>query len=346
MTKSTPCTPQTSGLDFLTRSLPVWVLAAMGIGLWLSSRSQEFAAWLAPCIPLGLFLMIYPAMTKLHLEDIKSAARNRTATALTLFFNYTVNPALLWLFGWIFLRDMPELWVGLILLGVAPCIAMVLVWTDLAKGNNSLSITLMAWNSLIQIITTPFFIWLIIGQRVDIDTGMIAQSVLLYLGLPLLLGFATRRLAVRTKGAQWFDGQVQPKLDKLQLGALLFTLLVIYTLQGNAIMQHPEFIGYMAAPLALFFISLYGLVFFVMRMAGQDYANSVAVAFNATGRNFELAIAIAVSAFAAQPLVGASTAVGPLIEVPLMLAIVWWSKRMGNIGRDGLTVLRPPARET
>lgn len=315
-------------LDPITRGLPLWVLVTMGIGLLISNVAPEVGEVLGQGIPLGLFLMIYPAMTKLYLEDIKTAARNRTATALIIGFNYILNPALLWFFGWLFLRDFPELWIGLILLGVAPCIAMVLVWTDLSQGNNALSITLMAWNSLIQILTTPFFIWLIIGQHVDVDVLMIAQSVFLYLGLPLFLGFLTRQIAVRKKGAAWFDGRIQPGLDRLQLAALLFTLLVIYALQGEVVMAHPEFIWRMATPLVLFFTILYGIVFFVSRAAGQNYANSTAIAYNATGRNFELAIAIAITAFAAQPMVGVSTAIGPLIEVPLMLAIVWWSKRM------------------
>jgi len=315
-------------LDPLTRGLPLWIIVAMGLGLWVSQLAPELGKALEWGIPLGLFLMIYPAMTKLHLEDIKSAARNRTATALILGFNYILNPALLWFFGWLFLRDYPELWIGLILLGVAPCIAMVLVWTDLSRGNNALSVTLMAWNSLIQILTTPFFIWLIIGQQVDVDVLMIAQSVFFYLGLPLFFGFLTRQIAVRRKGAAWFDGAVQPRLDKLQLAALLFTLLIIYALQGEVVLAHPEFIWRMAIPLSLFFVTLYGIVFFLSRAAGQNYENSTAIAFNATGRNFELAIALAITAFATQPLVGVSTAIGPLIEVPLMLAIVWWSKRM------------------
>lgn len=317
-----------TALDPLTRGLPLWVGLAMALGLWLSRATPQWGEALAWGIPAGLFLMIFPAMTKLQLTELRQATANRTATGLILVFNYLLNPFLLWLFGWLFLRHHPELWIGLILLGVAPCIAMVLVWTDLSRGNNALSITLMAWNSLIQIVTTPFFIWLIIGANVDIDVGLIAQSVGLYLGLPLAFGFALRRLATQTKGAAWFDTQVQPKLDRLQLAALLFTLVIIYMLQGEAVLAHPEFILLMAAPLALFFVTLYGIVFFVSRAFGQDYADSTAIAYNATGRNFELAIAIAVTAFAAQPLVGASTAIGPLIEVPLMLAIVAWSKAM------------------
>ncbi len=317
-------------LDPLTRGLPLWVILAMGLGLWIGYIAPEIGKALDWGIPVGLFLMIYPAMTKLHLEDIKSATRNRTATALILGFNYLLNPALLWFFGWLFLRDHPELWIGLILLGVAPCIAMVLVWTDLSRGNNALSVTLMAWNSLIQIITTPFFIWLIIGQQVDIDILMIAQSVFLYLGLPLFFGFLTRQIAVKKRGATWFDGRVQPHLDRLQLAALLFTLLIIYALQGKVVLAHPGFIWLMATPLTLFFICLYATVFFISRAVGQNYENSTAIAYNATGRNFELAIAIGITAFASQPLVGISTAIGPLIEVPLMLAIVWWSKRMAT----------------
>lgn len=329
------CPPRAERLDFLTRGLPVWVLLAMAVGLALAHFAPALARLPAIerfGIPLGLFVMIFPAMTKLHLEDIRTAVRNRTATRLILFFNYLVNPFLLWFFGWLFLRDYPELWIGLILLGVAPCIAMVLVWTDLSRGNSALSITLMAWNSLIQIATTPFFIWLIVGSSVAIDVSLIAQSVLLYLGLPLAFGFALRRYAVKSRGAMWFDTRVQPRLDKLQLAALLATLALIYALQGAAVIANPGFIWRMALPLTLFFFTLYVLVFFVARRFGQDYGDSTAIAYNATGRNFELAIAIAITAFAAQPLVAAATAIGPLLEVPLMLLLVrlsrYWSVRL------------------
>lgn len=319
------CKPR-ARLDFLTRGLPLWVLSAMAAGLIAAPYAHGIAPLLAWGIPAGLFLMIFPAMTKLHMEDIRGAARNRSATALIVIFNYAINPFLLWLFGWVFLRDYPELWIGLILLGVAPCIAMVLVWTDLARGNNALALTLMAWNSLIQIVTTPFFIWLIIGRNVAVDIGLIAQSVLLYLALPLLFGYTLRRLAVRRRGAEWFDNVVQPRLDKLQLTALLCTLAIIYALQGAPVAAQPQLIWRMAPPLILFFVSLFVIVLFVARRLGQNYENSSAIAYNATGRNFELAIAIAVTAFSAQPLVAVSTAIGPLLEVPLMLALVQFSR--------------------
>lgn len=324
------CTPRAGRLDLVTRGLPLWVALAMGAGLLLGRLAPTASARLGLGIPLGLFLMIFPAMTKLRLEDVARATRNRAATLLTLGFNYLLNPFLLWFFGWLFLRDAPDLWTGLILLGVAPCIAMVLVWTDLARGNNALAVTLMAWNSLIQIVTTPFFIWLIVGTRVSIDTALIAQSVLLYLGLPLAFGFALRKLMVARKGAPWFEGVLQPRLDRLQLGALLATLAVIYAMQGNVVLAHPGFIPLLAAPLALFFVSLFVIVLFSARALGQSYADGAAIAYNATGRNFELAIAIAVTAFGARPLVGASTAVGPLIEVPLMLGLVAYSKAMAR----------------
>ena len=324
------CATRNTSLDGMTRGLPIWVLLAMALGLGLGKLQSVPLKVFYWGMPLGLFFMIWPAMTKLHLEDLRAAASNRRAAALIVIFNYLLNPFLLWLFGWLFLRHEPELWTGLILLGVAPCIAMVLVWTDLSGGNNALSIALMAWNSLIQMITTPFFIWLIIGSQVHIDVVMIAQSVILYLGLPLALGVITRRVALRWRGAVWFDDIVQPKLDRLQLLALLCTLAVIYAQQGNVILQHPDFILRLALPLCLFFVSLYVIVFFVARTAKQNYADSTAIAYNATGRNFELAIAIAVTAFAAQPLVGVSTAIGPLIEVPLMLLLVKWSRAMAN----------------
>ena len=277
--------------------------------------------------PLGLFVMIYPAMTKLELGEVGKAVRDWKAAAIVIFFNYAFNPFLLYLFGWIFLRNHPDLWTGLVLLGVAPCIAMVLVWTDLARGNGPLGIVLMAWNSLIQIVTTPIFIWLILGTRVSTDLGLIAQSVFLYLGLPLLAGVLSRRWMLRTKGEVWFEKKALPVLENVQLVALLLTLVVMFALKGDVILQQPELIWRMAVPLVLFFLVLFFGVLLVSRRVGFCYADSATTSFHCTGRNFELAIAIALTAFASRPMVGVSTVIGPLIEVPLMLTIVYLAKK-------------------
>jgi ACR3 family arsenite transporter len=314
-------------LGLVSKLLPVWIILAMVIGLLLGKFFPQVGKALQPGIPIGLFIMIYPAMTKLKLGEVKSAVKDWKPAAIVIFFNYAFNPFLLYLIGWVFLRNYPDLWTGLVLLGVAPCIAMVLVWTDLARGNAPLGIVLMAWNSLIQIIATPFFIWLILGANVKVDIWLVAQSVLLYLGLPLLTGVLSRKWILKKKGEQWFTKKALPVLDDVQLVALILTLVVMFALQGDVILKNPELIYLMAVPLILFFFLLFFTVLLVSRKVGFCYADSATTAFHCTGRNFELAIAIALTAFASTPMVGVSTVIGPLVEVPLMLTIVYLAKK-------------------
>ena len=323
----TASAPERAGLSLVSKLLPVWIVLAMAAGLALGRFLPAVGKALEPGIPFGLFLMIYPAMTKLELGEIRHAVGNRKAAAIVVFFIYAFNPFLLYGFGWLFLRNHPDLWTGLVLLGVAPCIAMVLVWTDLARGNGPLGIVLMAWNSQIQMVTPPFFLRLILGARVSINIWLVAQSVVLYLGLPLLTGAISRRWMLRTKGTEWFERKALPVLDDVQFIALLATLVVMFALKGEVILQHPELIWLMVPPLVLFFFVLFFGVLMVSRRAGFCYADSATTSFHCTGRNFELAIAIALTAFASRPLVGVSTVIGPLIEVPLMLTIVYLARK-------------------
>ena len=323
----TVATQQRTELGLVSKLLPVWIILAMAAGLLMGQFMPAIGKALEPGIPFGLFLMIYPAMTKLELGEVRKAVKDWKAAAIVIVFNYTVNPFLLYFLGWLFLRDYPDLWTGLVLLGVAPCIAMVLVWTDLAKGNGPLGIVLMAWNSLIQIVTTPFFIWLILGARVSVDIGLVGQSVLLYLGLPLLIGVLSRQWMLKSKGQDWFEHKALPVLDDVQLISLLLTLVVMFALKGDVILQYPSLIWQMAVPLVLFFFLLFFGVLMVSRKVGFCYADSATTSFHCTGRNFELAIAIALTAFAARPMIAVSTVIGPLIEVPLMLTIVYLAKK-------------------
>jgi arsenite transporter len=314
-------------LSLVSQLLPLWIVLAMAAGLLIGRFFPQVGKTLQPGIPLGLFVMIYPAMTKLKLGEIKNAFTDWKPAAIVIFFNYFINPFLLYFIGWIFLRNYPDLWTGLVLLGVAPCIAMVLVWTDLARGNGPLGIVLMAWNSLIQMVTTPFFIWLILGTHVQVDIKLVAQSVVLYLGLPLLFGALSRKWMMEKKGEEWFTKKAVPVLDDVQLTALILTLVVMFALQGDVILKHPELIYLMAIPLILFFFLLFFGVLMVSRKFGFNYQNSATTSFHCTGRNFELAIAIALTAFASTPMVAVSTVIGPLIEVPLMLTIVFLAKK-------------------
>ena len=339
----------TGKLGWIEKLLAVWVVLCIVIGLLLGKYFPEFSAHLEIGIPIGLFLMIYPAMTKIELGELKSALRSKKQVGIILFFNYAVNPFLLFALGYIFfeviLQDLglitPEaaryLWTGLILLGVAPCIAMVLVWTDLAKGNGPLGIVLMAWNSIIQVITTPLYIALLVGAYIAIDIILIGQSVLLYLGLPLMLGVITRRMVIKEKGEPWLREKLLPHFGTMQLLALLFTMVVMFSLKGGVILDNPNLIWQMAIPVVLFFFLLYNLVFYTCRRFGYNYEDSATMGFHCTGRNFELAIAIALTAFATMPMVAVSTVVGPLIEIPVMLMIVWMSLRARDRikARDG-----------
>jgi len=342
------------GLGWVEKLLALWIFLCIIIGLAIGKYFPEFSQNLAIGIPIGLFLMIYPAMTKIELGELKDAFKSKKQVAIIVFFNYFVNPFLLYFIGWIFFEQIllglgwitPEtasyLWTGLILLGVAPCIAMVLVWTDLAKGNGPLGIVLMAWNSIIQIFTTPFYIALLVGTYIAIDFVLIAQSVLLYLGLPLLFGVITRREVIKRKGVEWLNTKLIPRFNVLQLLALLFTMVVMFSLKGEVIIDNPSIIWQMAIPITLFFFLLFHLVYYSTRRMGYNYEDSATMGFHCTGRNFELAIAIALTAFASTPMVAVSTVVGPLIEIPVMLAIVWLSlRRRDKIIQQGKTLGSP-----
>jgi ACR3 family arsenite transporter len=328
-----------SKLGWIEKLLAVWVVICIAIGLLLGKYFPDFSKNLGIGIPIGLFLMIYPAMTKIELGELKTTLKSKKQVSIIVFFNYAVNPFLLYGLGFLFFMTIfpyfhlitPDtaryLWTGLILLGVAPCIAMVLVWTDLAKGNGPLGIVLMAWNSIIQIITTPFYIALLVGTYVAIDIALIGQSVLLYLGLPLLFGVITRREIIKRKSEEWLNKKLLPYFGSMQLLALLFTMVVMFSLKGGVILDNPNLIWQMAIPIVLFFFLLFNLVYYTCRRFGYNYSDSSTMGFHCTGRNFELAIAIALTAFATMPMVAVSTVVGPLIEIPVMLTIVWMALR-------------------
>jgi ACR3 family arsenite transporter len=336
------CEQEAKPLGWISKLLAVWIGICIVIGLAVGNYFPEFGATLEVGIPIGLFLMIYPAMTKIDISELKKAAKSPKQTGIIVFFNYAVNPFLLFALGYVFfellfpslglmsLETGRFLWTGLILLGIAPCIAMVLVWTDLAKGNGPLGIVLMAWNSVIQVVTTPLFIALLIGTYVTINIASIGESILLYLGLPLLLGIITRREVIKHKSQDWFNKKLIPYFDSLQLIALLATLVVMFALRGGVILDNPSLVWQMAIPVVLFFFLLFNVVYYTTKRLGYNYEDSTTMAFHCTGRNFELAIAIALTAFASMPMVAVSTVVGPLIEIPVMLTIVKIALRRRN----------------
>ena len=274
-------------------------------------------------VPIGLFAMMYPAMTNVRLTEVGDAFRSPRQLATVLFFNFAIAPFFMLLLASVFVGD-PELRTGLILYGLAPCIAMVIIFTFLAKGNTPMALVFVALNSIAQMVLIPIYARLLIGD-VRFDVSVVAESVVLYLGLPLVAGVLTRQAVVRRGGEAAMD-RVKPGLNALSILGLLFTLIVMFALKGDLILRRPLIVVEMAIPMAIFFFVMFVVVYLVSARLGFAYEDAVAVAFNSTGRDFEIAIAIAITAFS--PAVALATVVGPLIEVPVMLSLVWGAMRL------------------
>ncbi|HUV04843.1 MAG TPA: arsenic resistance protein [Armatimonadota bacterium] len=274
---------------------------------------------LALGVVVGLFLMMYPAMTNVRLNELGQAFKSPKQLGVVVFFNYAIAPFFAALLAHIFLAGNRELLTGLVLYGLAPCIAMVIVFTFLARGNTPMALVFVAFNSIIQMILIPVYAKLLIG-KVSFDVWLVAESVALYLGLPLVLGFLTRRIGVARMGEEGFE-RFRTVLNAVSILGLLFTLVVMFGLKGDLIIERPIIVLQMAIPMTIFFFVMFNVVYLIGWKLKFPYEDAVATAFNATGRDFEIAIAIAITAFS--PMVALSTVVGPLIEVPLMLTLVW-----------------------
>jgi ACR3 family arsenite transporter len=274
-------------------------------------------------VPLGLFAMMYPAMTNVRVAEIGQAFRSPRQLLTVLFFNYLIAPFFMLVLANLFVAD-PELHTGLVLYGLAPCIAMVIIFTFLAKGNTPMALVFVALNSVMQMLLIPVYARLLIGN-INFDVWVVAESVVLYLGLPLAAGVLTRQLVTRRGGEEAME-RVKPALNALSILGLLFTLIVMFSLKGDLILARPSIVIEMAIPMALFFGVMFFVVYAVGSRLGFNYRDAVAVAFNSTGRDFEIAIAIAITAFS--PTVALATVVGPLIEVPVMLTLVWGAMRL------------------
>ena len=274
-------------------------------------------------VPIGLFAMMYPAMTNVRLTEVGQAFRSPRQLGTVLFFNFALAPFFMLLLANVFVAD-PELRTGLILYGLAPCIAMVIIFTYLAKGNVPMALVFVALNSVAQMLLIPVYARLLIGD-VSFDVWVVAESVILYLGLPLVAGVLTRQAVVRRGGEAAME-RLKPGLNALSILGLLFTLIVMFALKGDLILQRPQIVVEMAVPMAIFFFTIFTVVYLIGARLGFSYEDAVAVAFNSTGRDFEIAIAIAITAFS--PTVALATVVGPLIEVPVMLTLVWAATRL------------------
>lgn len=328
------------------RLLPVFVIVSMIIGIaigkWYGISNFELtppidaiksifrgtyefsiANTLALGVVAGLFMMMYPAMANIKFEDLGKATRSPKQLLIVAFFNYAIAPFFMLLLAKIFLRGEPDLYTGLVLYGLAPCIAMVIVFTYLSAGNGPLAIILVALNSIIQMLLIPVYAKFLLGD-VHFDVWVVGESVLLYLGIPLIAGMLTRFLGVKRYGEEWFHN-LKFYLDTLSIVGLLFTLVVMFALKGDLILERPFLIVQMAIPMTLFFWVMFIVVYLTGWKLGLNYRDSVAVGFNSTGRDFEIAIAIAITAF--NPTVALATVIGPLIEVPVMLALVWFAKK-------------------
>lgn len=328
------------------RLLPVLVIVSMVIGILIGKSygisnfqlappidaiksifhgTYEFSIpnTLALGIVIGLFMMMYPAMANIKFEDLGKAAKSPKQILIVAFFNYAIAPFFMLLLAKVFLSGEPDLYTGLVLYGLAPCIAMVIVFTYLSAGNGPLAIILVAINSIAQMLLIPVYAKLLLGE-ISFDVWVVGESVVLYLGVPLVAGILTRFLGVKRRGEEWFH-KLKFYLDTMSIVGLLFTLVVMFALKGDLILEKPFLIVQMAIPMTLFFWTMFVIVYLTGWKLGLNYKDAVAVGFNSTGRDFEIAIAIAITAF--NPTVALATVIGPLIEVPVMLALVWFAKK-------------------